>query len=84
MERSFRQGTSLCCVCSDRWTDRRSPPVTVQASQSNKCCSLNNSGLDVHCGLAATTPNTTRGYGFRAGGHDPDGGAIKKMKGDCQ
>lgn len=66
----------VVCVQIDGQTEI--PRVTVQASQSNKCCSLNNSGLDLRCGLAT---NTTHGYGFRAGGRDPDGGTIKKWKG---
>lgn len=75
MERSFRQGTSLCCVCVEIDGQTEIPPVTVQASQSNKCCSLNNSGLDLHCGLATTTPTPPADMVLE---HDPDGGIIKK------
>lgn len=34
----------------------RDPRVTIQASQSDKCCSLNNSRLDLRWWLATTTP----------------------------
>lgn len=58
----------VVCVQIDGRT--QIPRVTLQSSQSNKCCSLNNSGLDLHHGLACWE-NTTHGYDFRAGGHDP-------------
>lgn len=58
----------VVCVQIDGQT--QIPRVTLQSSQSNKCCSLNNSGLDLHHGLACWE-NTTHGYDFRVGGHDP-------------
>lgn len=67
----------VVCVQIDGQT--QIPRVTLQSSQSNKCCSLNNSGLNLHCGLRCWE-NTTHIYGCRAGGHIPDRGTIKEWE----
>lgn len=69
-------------ACVFRSMDGHRSRVALQSSQSNKCCSLNNSGLDLRRGPWCWE-NTAHWYGLRAGGHDPDGGTIKKkMRGD--
>lgn len=78
MERSTCQGTGAGCVCVQIDGRTQIPRVTLQCSQSNKCCSLNNSGLELHHGLGCWENTTHKDMILEQEVMIPDGGTIEK------